>query len=166
MLGKHALKPGEKTELTVSYETEGRPGPFEKKVMLATNIPGGKSIEIFSIKGEVLEAPGAKISVEPRRVTLKGEERAAGRVQRFVVKNEGSLPLVVKEIRSKDGKTVYFGGADEGALTVQPGQSGELELKIPGKPGEKAEREFLLVDSNARNAGASGLFLLIQYDAP
>lgn len=163
MLGKHALKPGEKTELKVSYETEGRPGPFEKKVILTTKIPGRETIEIFDVKGKVLEAPGAKISVEPRRVTLKGEERAAGKIQRFAVKNEGSLPLVVKGVRSKDGKTVYYDGGD---FTVEPGQSRELELKLVGKPGNKEEREFLLVDSNARNAGESGLFLLIQYGAP
>lgn len=163
MLGKHALKPGEKTELKVSYETEGRPGPFEKKVTLTTKIPGRETIEIFTVKGKVLEAPGAKISVEPRRVTLKGEERAAGKVQRFVVKNEGSLPLVVKGIRSKDGKTAYYDGGD---FTVEPGQSREIEIKLLGKPGDKEEREFLLVDSNARNAGESGLFLMIQYGAP
>src|SRR5512144_1273753 len=100
MLGKHTLEPNEKTELKVSYATAGRPGPFEKKVILTTNIPGQDKIEIFMMKGEVLEAPAAKIVVLPRKVVLAGDERRAGKKQTFSMTNEGSLPLVITDIRS------------------------------------------------------------------
>jgi hypothetical protein len=165
MLGKHTLNPNEKTELKVSYATAGRPGPFEKRVTLTTNIPGHEEIEIFMMKGVVLEAPGAKIEVVPRRVVLAGAERRAGKKQAFAVTNEGSLPLVITEIASKDGKTVYYDGAKEGNITIEPAQTKTIELQLPGNSGEKEEREFILVHSNARNAGESGLFLLIQYGA-
>src|SRR3974377_354825 len=107
MLGKHTLAPNEKTALKVSYATAGRPGAFEKKVTLTTNIPGHETIEIFMMKGEVLEAPGPKIAVVPRRVILAGAERSTGKKQVFSITNEGSLPLVIPDIRSKDGKNVY-----------------------------------------------------------
>jgi hypothetical protein len=166
MLGKHTLDPNEKTELKVSYATAGRPGPFEKKVILTTNIPGHEKIEIFMMKGEVLEAPGAKIAVVPRRVVLKGAERTTGKKETFSVTNEGSLPLVITDIRSKDGTTTYYDGSKAGNMTIEPGQTKTIELQLPGNSGEKEERELILIRSNARNAGESGLFIMVQYGAP
>lgn len=159
MLGKHRLGPNEKTELKVSYGTDGRPGPFEKTVTLTTNIPGQESIEIFTVKGQVREAPAPKISVSPRRITLEGADKTAGRKQSLAVKNEGALPLVVSRIASKDGKTVYF----DGNLTVDPAQTRTIEIQLKGAAGENPDREYLLIDSNAKNAGDSGYFLIVQY---
>jgi len=166
MLGKHTLDPNEKTELKVSYATAGRPGPFEKKVTLTTNVPGHEKIEIFMMKGEVLEAPAAKIAVVPRRVVLAGAERSAGKKQAFSVTNEGSLPLVITDIQSKDGKTVYYDGSKAGNMTIEPGQAKTIELQLPGNSGEKEERELILIHSNAKNAGEAGLFIMIQYGTP
>ena len=165
MLGKHTLNPNEKTELKVVYPTAGRPGPFEKKVILTTNIPGYEKIEIFMIKGQVQEAPGAKIVVLPRKVVLAGEERSAGKKQAFSVTNEGSLPLVITDIRSKDGKTIYYDGSKSGNITIEPAQTKTIELQLPGNNGEKEERELILIRSNAKNAGESGIFIMIQYGA-
>ena len=166
MLGKHTLNPNEITELKVTYATAGRPGPFEKKVTFTTNIPGHEKIEVFMMKGEVLEAPGAKIVVVPRRVVLAGAERKTGKKQSFSFTNEGSLPLVITSIRSKDGKTLYYDAEKEGNLTIEPAQTKTLDLQLPGNSGEKEEREFILILSNAKNAGESGLFILVQYGAP
>ena len=163
MLGKHALDANEKTELKVTYVTEGRPGPFQKKVIFSTNIPGQEKIEIFSIKGTVKEAPSAKIRVDPRRVVLEGAERSAGKNQAFSVTNEGSLPLVIARIHSKDGKTVYFDGTKEGNLVIEPAQTKTLELQLDADNGEKQPREYILIDSNAKNAGESGYLLIVQY---
>jgi hypothetical protein len=157
------LDAGEKTELQVTYLTQGRPGPFDKKVIFTTDIPGQEKIEIFKMSGEVKEAPGAKIAVAPRRVSIAGAELETGKTQVFTVKNEGSLPLVVTGMRSKDGKNVYYDGAASGDITIEPGQSQDVELQLKGVAEVGAERELILVDSNAINAGGSGLFLMIQY---
>ena len=163
MLGKHTLDRNEKTELKVSYATAGRPGPFEKKVILTTNIAGHEKIEIFMMHGDVQEAPGAKIAVVPRRVVLAEADRSAGKKQAFSVTNEGSLPLVITDIRSKDGKTVYYDGSKAGNITIEPAQTKTIELQLPGNTGEKEEKEFILIRSNAKNAGESGIFIMIQY---
>ena len=165
MLGKHALAAGEKTELQVTYLTQGRPGPFDKKVIFSTNIPGEEKIEIFKLNGDVREAPGAKIAVAPRRVAIEGDELNTGKRQFFLVKNEGSLPLVIKNMRSKDGKNVYYDGEKDGGITIEPGKERNIELQLKGRPGVNANNELILVDSNAVNAGSSGLFLMIQYGA-
>jgi hypothetical protein len=164
MLGKHTLNPKEKTDLKVTYLTKGRPGPFEKKVILTTNIPGQENIEIFMMNGEVKEAPGAKIAATPRRVVLEGNELSAGKKQAFTVTNEGTLPLVITGIRSKDGKTVYYDGAKEGNITIEPAQNKTIELQLKGKNEGTEDKEYILIDSNATNAGKTGLFLMIQYN--
>jgi hypothetical protein len=165
MLGKHTLNPNEKTELKVTYLTKERPGPFEKKVIFTTNIPGQEKIEIFMMKGEVKETPRAKIAVTPRRVVLEGNELSAGKKQVFSVTNEGLLPLVITGIRSKEGNTVYYDGAQKGNITIEPAQTKTIELQLKGKSEETADRELILIDSNAANAGKTGLFLMIQYGA-
>jgi hypothetical protein len=165
MLGKQALNPNEKTELKVSYTTKGSPGVFEKEVFFTLNVPGYERVEVFKMKGMVREAPGAKISVTPRRVVLEGNELSAGKKQPFAITNEGTLPLVITGIHSKDGKTVYYDGAKSGSITIEPGQSKTVELQLKGKSEETVDREMILIDSNAANAGKTGLFLMIQYAA-
>ena len=111
------------------------------------------------------EAPGAKIAVVPRRVVLEGVERGTGKKQAFSITNEGSLPLVITDIRSYDGKTVYFDGSRTGNITIEPGQTKIRELQLPGIDGDKEKGEYILIRSNARNAGNSGLHIMIQYPA-
>ena len=163
VLEKRTLAAGEKTELQVTYQTQGRPGPFDKNVTFSTNIPGEEKIEIFSFNGDVREAPGAKIAVAPRRVMIEGDNLNTGKKQAFSVKNEGSLPLVITGMRSKDGKNVYYDGAKEGRITVEPGKERNVELQLKGKSDVGAGSELILIESNAINAGESGLFLMIQY---
>ena len=162
MLGKHSLAPGEQTELKVSYDTADRPGPFEKKVILTTNISSDETIEIFTIKGVVNEAPSAKIAATPRRITLTGDERRDGKKQDVEIKNEGSMPLVITGIRSRDGRNVYFDGTVHGAITIEPDQTKTVEIKLGGNDGGSEEREYISIECNARNAGDSGYFIIIQ----
>ena len=163
MLGKHTLEPGEKTELEVVYLTQGLPGPFDKKVFFTTNIPGEEKIDIFRLSGNVREAPGAKIAVAPRRVVIEGDELKSGRKQVFSIKNEGVFPLVIKNMRSKDGENVYYDGARDGDITIEPGGELDIELQLKRRADVESGRELILVDSNAINSGETGLFLMIQY---
>jgi hypothetical protein len=162
MLGKHTLNPDEKTDLKVTFETEGRPGPFQKKVTFTTNVPELDNVEVFSIKGVVKETPAAKILVEPRKVLLQGIEISAGKKQNFSVTNQGSISLIITRIHSKDGTTVYFDAGTHGEMIVEPNQTKSLELELPAKKGEGSQ-EYILVESNARNAGKAGYFIIVQY---
>jgi hypothetical protein len=115
--------------------------------------------------GTVKEAPGAKIAVTPRRVVLEGKELSVGKKQAFAVTNEGSLPLVITAIKSKDGKTIYYDSSKEGNITIEAAQTKTVELQLKGKSEGSEEKELILIDSNATNAGKTGLFLMIQYSA-
>lgn len=163
MLGKHTLNAGEKTELKVSYETTGRPGIFEKTVTFTTNIPDHEKIAIFTMKGDVLEAPAAKIAVDPRRIVLEGGERDTGKKQAFTIKNEGTLPLTITRIHAKDGNTVYFDGAAEGNLVIEPDQTETMELQLEPEPGTEKVQKLILIECDARNAGKTGYFLIVRY---
>ena len=165
MLGKHTLAPNEKTEIKVIYDTETLPGPFQKHVTLTTNIPGHEEIDIFVFRGNVEEAPGAKISVAPRRVVLEGTERSTGMKQAFSITNEGSLPLVITDILSDDGKTAYFNGSKAGNITIEPDKTKIQELQLPGINGDEEKGEYIIIRSNARNVNDSGLHILILYPA-
>jgi len=163
MLGKHSLEPGEQTELKVIYDTDGRPGPFEKKITL--DITGEGAIEILTIRGEVNEAPSAIISAAPRRITMTTQELREGKNQALAIKNEGALPLVITGIRSRDGRNVYFDGTGQAAITIEPEQTKNIEIHLGGKGGDASEREYILIECNARNAGDSGYFIIVQYES-
>ena len=163
MLGKHTLEPHEKTELKVSYSTSGRPGPFEKKVTFTTNIPGEEKIDIFTMQGDVREAPSAKISVKPRRVVLDESERGTGKKQAYSITNSGSLPLDITKIRFRDGSSIFFDGATKGNLVIDPDQTKTIELQLPPDDGTEPSQKYILIECNARNAGESGYFLIVQY---
>jgi hypothetical protein len=161
MLGKHALNPDEKTDLKVVFETEGRPGPFQKIVTFGTNLPGLETVEVFSIKGMVREAPAAKIRAEPRKIVLRGIEGSEGKKQAVSITNEGSIPLTIARIQSRDGSTVYFDGTKQGDIVIEPGQMKSIELKLPAK--KELSQEYILIESNAKNVGKTGYFLIVQY---
>jgi hypothetical protein len=163
MLGKHTLNPDEKTELKVVFETEGRPGPFEKKVIFSTNLPGLETVEVFHIKGMVREAPAAKIRVEPRKISLQGIEASEGKKQIVAGTNEGSLPLTIVRIQSRDGSIVYFDGKKQGNIVIESNQTKSIELQFAGKKNQS--QEYILIESNAKNAGKTGYFLTVQYGA-
>ncbi|MBN2317963.1 MAG: DUF1573 domain-containing protein [Acidobacteria bacterium] len=163
MLGKHTLQPNEKTELKVTYSTEERPGLFEKEVTLTTNIPGQEKIEIFRIRGNVKEAPSARIAVTPRRVILDETERSTGKKQAFSITNEGTIPLVISRIRFRDDSNIFFDGADEGNLTIEPDQTETIEIQLDPDNEAEPSQKYILIECNARNAGASGYFLIVQY---
>ena len=158
------MKPGERTELKVIYDTADRPGLFEKKVILTANITDAEPIEILTIKGTVNEAPSAIIAATPRRITLTGNERRSGKEQAVAMKNEGVLPLVINGIRSRDGRNVYFDGTGQGAIIIEPGQTRTVEIRLGGNDGDASDREYIVIDCNARNAGDTGYYIIVQYE--
>jgi len=162
VLGKHSLQPGEQAELKVSYDTDGRPGPFEKKVIFTTNISGEEPIEVFTLKGMVNEAPSAKIAATPRRITLTEDERRAGKKQDIEITNEGNMPLVISGIRSRDGENVYFDGTVQGVISIEAGRTKTVEIRLSGKDKDASDREYIVIDCNARNAGDTGYFIIVQ----
>jgi hypothetical protein len=163
MLGKHTLNPDEKTELKAVFETAGRPGVFRKIVTLSTDIPGQDEIEALVMMGTVKEKPSAKIQVDPRKMVLEGVEPGVVRPQTFSVKNTGSVPLIITKIFVQDSNTLYFDGAKEGNLVIEPDMIKKIDLQLRVESGEKQSEQLIVIVSNARNAANGNYIIMIQF---
>ncbi len=148
MLGKHRLSPKEDAVLKIIYDTDGRPGPYEKRVYLITDSLVQPKLEI-TLKGEVLPAPAARIRVEPRKINvgplLKGSQNKID----FKVSNEGNQSLEITKIYSATGKSLIIrqGEAKNG---IPPKESTDLEITFQTNTIGPFVEVFL-IDSNARN---------------
>ncbi len=159
MLGKHALKPQEKTTLKITYNTAGRPGPFRKNITINTDAPGQEEIEVEMV-GVVREAPAAKIQMTPKKADIGTVKVGSVITLRYTVTNTGVLVLVVRKIYSKEDNTVYFDADRDSEIRIEPGASKQIELAIkPLKPGKFTE--VIHVESNARNTGKGGLVIMV-----
>ncbi|QEM69480.1 DUF1573 domain-containing protein [Geobacter sp. FeAm09] len=159
MLGKHTLKAGEKTELKVTFATKGAPGPFEKIVTIDVDIPEPQQIEAV-MTGTVKEAPGAKLTVSPRKLDVGSMKQGVSKKLKLTLSNTGELPLAVKKIFLKGGSTMYFDGAKQGDAIVAAGKTQSMEIEYtPSKPG--ALKDVILIESNARNAPKGGVAIMV-----
>jgi uncharacterized membrane protein len=149
VLGKHLLGPKEDTVLKMVYDTDGRPGPYEKRVYLMTNSLVQPKLDI-TLKGEVLPAPAALIRVEPRKINIGFLQKGSQKNIDFKISNEGNQSLEITEVYSATGKSLII-------------QKGEVKRGIPPKESTEIEIAFqtntigpfvevFFIDSNARNA--------------
>ena len=149
MLGKHRLSPKEDAVLKIIYDTDGRPGPFEKRIYLITDSLVQPKLDI-TLKGEVLPAPAALIRVEPRKIDIGYLQRGSEKKIAFKVSNEGNQSLEIKKVYSATGKSLFI-LKGEPRKNIPPKEFTELEITFqPTTTGPFAE--VLLIDSNARNA--------------
>ena len=159
MLGKHTLKSQEKTELTVSYITKGRPGPFQKKIWIFTEIEGSERVEL-TVTGTVAESAGAKIEASPRKIEFGQLGIDTPRNQVISMTNTGTQPLVIRKVSSRAGNRIYYDGAEKGEIVVAPGESKPLEIEIRFA-GKGPFREIIVIESNAVNTTQGGYFVMV-----
>ena len=159
MLGKHTLKPGEKTELKVTFATNNLPGPFEKIITIETDVPGQQQVELF-MTGTVKEAPGPKIAVNPRKVSLGVLQPNEKKKQIIAVTNPGALPLTITAVNTKKDAGVIV-SAELLPLTVAAGQKADLELVITTEK-QGAFNERIMIESDAKNAPKSGFVIFVS----
>ena len=157
MLGKHALNPGEKTEMKVTFNTTGAPGPFHKKIVMTTDAAEQGEIRL-DMTGSVREGPGAKLEVKPRKADFGSVKVGTIAKLQYTVSNTGTLPLIIKKIYTQGSDRVLF---DERAkeMVIEAGRSEIITLEVtPLKTGPFSER--IAIISNAKNAPKTGYIVL------
>ena len=164
MLGKHTLAPKEKTSLTITFDTKDSPGPFRKTATISTDIPGRQEMKV-TIEGTVREAPAPKIQVKPRRVDLGAVQRGSILKQELAITNTGSLPLVIKRVYLKESGTAFFDAAGGGDMVIEPAATRTLEVAIRADKTGAPSEEFILIESNAKNAPKGGYVIIVQYSS-
>jgi hypothetical protein len=149
VLGKHQLNPKEDAVLKIIYDTEGRPGPFQKRIYLLTNSLVQPNLDI-TLKGEVLPAPAALIRMEPRKINIGFIQKDTQKEVGLKMSNDGNQTLEITKVYSATGKS--FVDRKEGArINILPKKSTEIEIVFQTNTiGPFVEVFF--IDSNARNA--------------
>ena len=153
------MKPGEKTELKVTFATANLPGPFEKIITIETDIPGREKIELFMV-GTVKEMPGPKIAIANRKIDIG--IAGVGEKKKVIVEvtNPGEQPLTITSIGTKIDTDITV-VAEMLPLTVAAGRKENLLLVIvAGKPGVFNQR--VMIESNAKNAPKTGFVIFVS----
>lgn len=163
MLGKHTLSPRKETFLKIIFNTTGFPGPFRKTVTLTTDAPGQVEVEV-TIKGTVKEAPAAKIRVNPRRIDLGGVMEGTVTRQKVTITNTGTLPLAITNIYMKSTGAPLPGVSVEGPMMVEPGGTGIIEFTVTADKPAGQYQDFIVLESNAKNAAKGGYVIMVRND--
>jgi uncharacterized membrane protein len=149
VLGKHQLDPKEDTVLKIIYDTDGRPGPYEKRIYLLSDSLVQPKLEI-TLKGEVLPAPAAQIRVEPRKIHIGSLQKGSQKEINFKVSNEGNQSLEIKKIYSATGRSLVI-LKNEAKTPIPPKESSNFKITFQTTTiGPFVE--VLFINSNARNA--------------
>ncbi len=146
LASKETLKPGEKGDVKVTFNTRGYSGEVSKYVYVYTNDPKNPRV-MLSVSAHIEVPPGPKIKLdrtsEDIGLMLEGEDIQSG----VKVKNTGELELEV-EFSHKDARFFHNGKEIKKSLKVASGQQKEVEIKIgtPAKAG--SIREYILLKTN------------------
>jgi uncharacterized membrane protein len=160
VLGKHTLKPGEKTGLKITYNTTGRPGVFRKDIDIETDAQGQEEMHL-TMQGTVKETPGAKIQVTPRKLDLGTIKTGESQDFTITVRNTGELPLDINKISGQGSGHVYFEGLKGGDIVIESGKSEAVVLTVkPVQTGQFADR--VAIQSNAKNAPKGGFIIMVN----
>jgi hypothetical protein len=158
-LGKRRIHPGEKTELSIKFETYLFPGEFKKFINIDTDIASQKR-EVVTLEGVVEPVPMANISIAPRKAKLGTIQLNAETMVSLKVANTGTAPLTITRIFSTRSNTLYYDAAEKGPIKIAAGKSRAVEIAIkPKKPGRLIE--VIQLKCDARNAGTKGIYQII-----
>jgi hypothetical protein len=163
MLGKHTLRPGEETFLKIIFKTEGFPGPFHKTATLTTDAPGQAEMEVATT-GIVRERPAPKIKLTPRRINLGGVAEGSAIKQKVTITNSGVLPLTITGIYMKSTGAPLTGTSAESPMVVEPGGRRVIQFSVTAGKSAGQYQDFIVVESNAKNAGQGGFMIMIRND--
>lgn len=132
---KEAIPPGKSGKIKASYNSQGRPGPFNKTLTVTSNATSAS--KMLSIKGVVVskeskvytdaeKAASPLASVEKDSYPVgKLEVNQSGKAK-VLIKNSGKSPLEISDVQSSCGCVTFMMTNP----SIKPGESGIVELTI------------------------------------
>lgn len=146
---KRELKPGESSNLQVTFNSKGRKGPQTKTVTVLTNDPEKKSV-ILTIKCNIL-VPEEKNTITGARIFFPETQHDFGKVKEglkveytFKFENKGTESLVVKDIKTSCGCTA----AVVSNSSLKPGEVGSIKVNFDTKNRSGRNSKSITVVSN------------------
>lgn len=149
---KTELKPGESTQLKVTFNSKGRKGPQIKTVTFKTNDPD-RSVATVTIKGNVVvkeeseNKSGAKIFLPESNHDFGKVKEGSVVHYTFELKNTGTLPLVIKDIKTSCGCTA----AVVNEKNIEPGKTGSIKVDLDTSKREGRMNRTVTIVSNDTN---------------
>ncbi|MCX2740760.1 DUF1573 domain-containing protein [Pontibacter anaerobius] len=144
---KEPIMPGKTGTITAIYNSTGRPGPFHKSITVLSN-NSEKPTHVLYIKGEVgpkdlisgltpeQKALSPRLAVGSTSHDFGKLEKGQKAVAKFLIRNTGRKPLVIKGVDSACNCVIYRTSKAE----IKPGEVATLELRyIPALLGEQNE---------------------------
>lgn len=149
---KNELKPGESTQLLVTFNSKGRKGPQTKTVNLKTNDPNNPNLTLM-IKCNIIVKEDDK-NKAGAQIYFPETEHDFGKVKEgevvkyeFKFENKGTQPLVIKNVKTSCGCTAAVTSEKD----VQPGQSGTIKVDFDTKNRMGKASKTITVVSNDFN---------------
>lgn len=146
---KSELKPGESTNIAVSFNSKGRKGPQTKTVTVTTNDPEKPQVT-FTFKCNIIvnevkgNTSGAKIFF-PETQHDFGKVPEGKKVEyTFKFENKGTESLVIKDVKTSCGCTA----AVVSNSTIKPGQVGSIKVDFDTKSRQGRNSKSITVVSN------------------
>ena len=146
---KSELKPGESTNIAVSFNSKGRKGPQNKTVTVTTNDPE-KSQVTFSFKCNII-VPQTSENMTGAKIFFPETQHDFGKVPEgkkveytFKFENKGTAELVIKDVKTSCGCTA----AVVSNSTIKPGQVGSIKVDFDTKSRQGRNSKSITVVSN------------------
>lgn len=133
---REPIEPGQKGNITVTYNPNGRPGRFQKTVTITSNAT--EPTQRIYIKGEVIPKPAASTDQYP--ITM-GVLKLKKKTHNFGSMTKGTKRTVVIEYANTTNTTIHVGCITDKADTFIKALATLKEVK----PGEKGELQFTVV---------------------
>ncbi len=162
---KKPIFPNEKGEIKASYNSEGRPGPFDKSIAVYSN--SRKEMITLFIKGYVKpkqvqnqegkkfeQAQESKIMLAPASMQVSKVSHDFGKVQagervteRLFIHNTGQNTLIIQGVENNN-KAITFGLS---SVTIPPNQPAILEINIESDKLQTIQDDLILRTNDPKN---------------
>lgn len=151
---KKELKPGESTNIKVTFNSKGRRGAQIKTVRVITNDPDKRDIN-FVIRGNILvdknnsQPSGASLYFPENQYNFGKVKEGTTVSHVFELVNKGSDVLEIKDVRTSCGCTAALVSSS----TLKPGEKGTLkvDLDTKGRQG-KMSRTISIVSNDSKQS--------------
>jgi hypothetical protein len=156
---KSPIAPGQKGIIKAMYNTQGRPGPFQKSITVMNK---GNVMKVLSIKGVVFPKDTTKHTKEQldksAHLSIEGKaEYAYGKIERnqkvihdFKIKNTGKSTLEIYRSQSGCNCVTYRVLDKKGGAVIdklEPGKSAVLEITYgPYTDGDNTDNIILITN--------------------
>lgn len=145
---KKELKPGESTQINVTFNSKGRKGPQTKTITIKTNDPESPVITLM-IKGNVIakennEQSGAMIYLPEVQHDFGKVKEGEVVTYSFTFQNKGKLPLEIKNIQTSCGCTAAV--VDQ--KNLNPGESSTIKVNLDTKNRQGRMTRTVTIVSN------------------